>query len=89
MARTTAMRVATVCMLLLLLVSTATATATEHRDLAEEGTSPPAASPAADGAPADKEPPEGHLGFRVVTGLIEKATGKSARLDLEKEEKLH
>ncbi|XP_020187411.1 uncharacterized protein [Aegilops tauschii subsp. strangulata] len=92
MARTTTMRVATVCMLLLLLVSTATATATEspqRRDLAEEGTSPSAASPSADGAPADKEPPEGHLGFRVVTGLIEKATGKSARLDLEQEENVH
>ncbi|KAE8809175.1 hypothetical protein D1007_14220 [Hordeum vulgare] len=80
MARTTT----TVCLLLLLLVSTATATArVQRRDLAEEGT-----SPAADSAPAEQEPPSGHLGYRIVTGLIEKATGKSARLDLEQEEKV-
>ncbi|XP_044946341.1 uncharacterized protein LOC123452876 [Hordeum vulgare subsp. vulgare] len=81
MARTTT----TVCLLLLLLVSTATATArVQRRDMAEEGTSPPAA----DSAPAEQEPPSGHLGYRIVTGLIEKATGKSARLDLEQEEKV-
>ncbi|CAM0877805.1 unnamed protein product [Alopecurus aequalis] len=75
MAMTTrSMRAATVCLLLLQLVAAASA---RTEAVAEDGASPPLAL-------SDEKPPDGHLSFRIVKGILEKVSGRSARLDLER-----
>jgi hypothetical protein len=72
MARTRSVRVATaVCLLLLLAATTASsareAAHVESRDLlaAEVAGSPPVAL-------SDEKPPDGHLSYRIVKGILEK-----------------
>lgn len=73
---------ATVCLLLLFAaVASATAGARLERGrelLAEDGGSPPVAL-------SDEQPPDGHLSYRIVKGILEKASGQSVRVDLEKQ----